>query len=67
MGMHYTHRNDTASAPWRYAMDEPIVLEAGQDAPAVNAAITGGGTFDLSEHLGQWVVIYFFPRSNTPG
>lgn len=67
MGMHYTHRNDTASALWRNAMSEPIVLEVGQDAPAVEGAITGGGTFKMEDERGKWVVIYFFPRSNTPG
>ncbi len=28
---------------------------------------TGGATFRLSEHKGQAVVIYFYPKDNTPG
>jgi len=36
-------------------------------APPIHAPITGGGDFDLAAHLGSWVVVYFFPRANTPG
>jgi peroxiredoxin Q/BCP len=28
---------------------------------------TGGGTFRLSEKLGKTLVLYFYPRDNTPG
>ena len=28
---------------------------------------TGGGTFRLSEHRGKKLVIYFYPKDNTPG
>jgi peroxiredoxin Q/BCP len=48
-------------------MPEPVVLEVGNEAPAFSAEITGGGTFDLSGQRGRWVVVYFFPRANTPG
>jgi peroxiredoxin len=41
--------------------------EVGEVAPPIKAATTTGGTFDLSEHLGEFVVIYFYPRANTPG
>lgn len=47
--------------------NEQQVPEAGEAAPAIHAEITGGGTFDLSEHRGSWVVVYFYPRANTPG
>ena len=26
-----------------------------------------GGTFRLSEHKGEAVVLYFYPKDNTPG
>ncbi|MGB4592547.1 MAG: redoxin domain-containing protein [Coriobacteriia bacterium] len=39
----------------------------GDAAPAIDAPITGDGRFVLSEHTGKWVVVYFFPRANTPG
>jgi thioredoxin-dependent peroxiredoxin len=28
---------------------------------------TGGGTFRLSEHRGQKLVLYFYPKDHTPG
>jgi peroxiredoxin Q/BCP len=28
---------------------------------------TGGATFRLSEHLGKKLVLYFYPKDNTPG
>ena len=28
---------------------------------------TGGGTFRLSEHAGRTVVVYFYPKDDTPG
>ena len=28
---------------------------------------TGGGTFRLSGHLGKKLVLYFYPKDNTPG
>lgn len=43
------------------------IPEEGAAAPAIVAEVTGGGTFDLSAHRGQWVVVYFYPRANTPG
>ena len=39
----------------------------GEQAPPVEAAMTGGGTFDLANERGRWVAIYFYPRANTPG
>lgn len=48
-------------------MPDSVTPEAGQSAPPIEASITGGGTFRLSDHLGEWVVVYFYPRANTPG
>ena len=48
-------------------MTESVMPAVGARAPALRAVTATGETFDLSEHLGQWVVVYFFPRSNTPG
>ncbi len=31
------------------------------------AALATGGTFKLDEHRGQPVVLYFYPKDNTPG
>jgi thioredoxin-dependent peroxiredoxin len=32
-----------------------------------SAPTNGGGTFKLSENLGKIVVLYFYPKDNTPG
>jgi peroxiredoxin len=49
-------------------MDESkVTLAAGDAAPQIDADITQGGLFDLSLERGKWVVVYFFPRSGTPG
>ena len=48
-------------------MAEITIPAVGQSAPPIDAPITGGGTFALSDHLGTWVVVYFYPRANTPG
>jgi peroxiredoxin Q/BCP len=41
--------------------------QAGQQAPEIDAELTGGGRFRLSDQRGHWVVLYFYPRANTPG
>jgi len=49
-------------------MSGPAALpEVGAPAPQIDEPITGGGRFVLSEHRGAWVVVYFYPRANTPG
>jgi hypothetical protein len=39
----------------------------GDPAPAVDAPTATGGHFSLAEQSGKWVVVYFYPRANTPG
>jgi len=39
----------------------------GLAVPDFSAAATGGSTFRLSAALGKSVVLYFYPRDNTPG
>ncbi len=48
-------------------MAEAHIPAVGEVAPPISAATTGGGSFDLSAQLGKWVVVYFYPRANTPG
>jgi thioredoxin-dependent peroxiredoxin len=48
-------------------MSDPVDLNVGDEAPAIASSITGGGDFDLAEQRGRWVVVYFYPRANTPG
>ena len=41
--------------------------QAGDEAPRIDAELSGGGRFLLSGQRGRWVVVYFYPRANTPG
>lgn len=42
-------------------------LEAGQPAPTFSATDQDGATVSLEDLRGKWVVLYFYPRDNTPG
>ena len=42
-------------------------LEAGQMAPDFEAKIETGETIKLSDYKGKKVVLYFYPKDNTPG
>ena len=44
-----------------------IRLTAGDIAPDFNLPADGGETLKLSDFRGQNVVLYFYPRDNTPG
>jgi len=44
-----------------------IRLKEGDKAPAFTAATHGGGRVSLSDFKGKQVVLYFYPRDNTPG
>jgi peroxiredoxin Q/BCP len=43
------------------------MLEAGQPAPAFELPDHDGEPVSLSEYRGQRVVLYFYPRADTPG
>lgn len=45
----------------------PPVLKIGAQAPNFTAALGSGGQFTLSEHRGQNIVLYFYPRAFSPG
>ena len=42
-------------------------LSVGDTAPDVGGEIWPEGSVQLSDYRGQWVIIYFYPRDNTPG
>ena len=49
-------------------MDDRFTMpDVGETAPDIDHDATGDGRFRLSEQRGTWVVVYFFPRANTPG
>ncbi len=41
--------------------------EISQPAPAFDVPVTGGGTVSLESLKGSKVVLYFYPRDDTPG
>lgn len=43
------------------------MLKEGETAPDIKLVTDTGAPFDLSEARGKKVVLYFFPRANTPG
>lgn len=43
------------------------MLEAGMKAPEFSLKDQHGNTVSLSDFLGKKVVLYFYPRDNTPG
>ena len=43
------------------------MLEIGQPAPEFSALDQNGNTLSLSQYRGKKVVLYFYPRDNTPG
>ena len=43
------------------------MIEEGKKAPAFNLESSDGGKLRLSTLQGKWVVLYFYPRYNTPG
>ena len=44
-----------------------MTLEIGQPAPDFTLATDGGGTVSLSALAGKCVVLYFYPKDDTPG
>jgi peroxiredoxin Q/BCP len=44
-----------------------MALTVGMDAPAFTAKDTHGKTVSLSDFAGKTVVLYFYPKDDTPG
>lgn len=43
------------------------MIEVGKKAPAFTLPDQDGNTVALADLAGQWVVLYFYPRDDTPG
>src|SRR5262245_57495876 len=43
------------------------MIDEGKKAPAFTLASTGGTKVRLSDLEGKWVVLYFYPKDDTPG
>ena len=48
-------------------MAKDLKLKEGDVAPAFSAATSGGGRVSLADFKGKNVVLYFYPRDDTPG
>jgi peroxiredoxin Q/BCP len=47
---------------------EPVLkLKVGDKAPAFTVATNGGGSISLADYMGKHVVLYFYPKDDTPG
>lgn len=44
-----------------------MTLDMGDKAPGFRLPADGGGECDLSDYAGKPVVLYFYPRDDTPG
>lgn len=42
-------------------------MQLGKKVPAFSGPVTGGKTFKLADAAGRKLVLYFYPRDNTPG
>lgn len=49
------------------AYEPQLRLREGDPAPDFSAAVSGGGTASLDEFRGKHLVLYFYPRDDTPG
>lgn len=47
--------------------DQHVIRQPGDVAPDIEAETATGEHFSLAAQRGKWVVVYFFPRANTPG
>ena len=45
----------------------PVTLETGNKAPAFDMPTDGGGRVRLADYAGRTVVLYFYPKADTPG
>ena len=44
-----------------------LKLKVGDPAPAFTVATSGGGKISLADYLGKNVILYFYPKDDTPG
>ena len=49
------------------ALGPNITLKEGDDAPTFTAVTNGGGKVSLKEFKGKHVVLFFYPKDDTPG
>ena len=47
--------------------DDMVKVKLGKKVPDFTATATNDSVFSLSENMGKNIVIYFYPKDNTPG
>jgi thioredoxin-dependent peroxiredoxin len=57
----------SSTGPTRIAAVEKADLSEGAKAPEFRLPRDGGGTVSLSEYSGKKLVLFFYPRADTPG
>ncbi len=48
-------------------LEPKLKLAVGDPAPEFTAPASGGRELSLTQFRGQWVVLYFYPKDDTPG
>src|ERR1700722_18118643 len=49
------------------AIELNLKLKEGDQAPAFTAMTNGGGKISLADYKGKNVILYFYPKDDTPG
>lgn len=49
------------------AKEIQLTLKEGDKAPTFTVATSGGGKLSLADYKGQNVILYFYPKDDTPG
>ncbi len=50
-----------------FAKNQPVLLAVGDKAPNFSLKDQNGKVRKLSDYSGQRLVVYFFPKADTPG
>ena len=50
-----------------FGQSQAGTIEVGQDAPAFTLVDQNGMSHSLQDYVGRWVVLYFYPKNDTPG
>jgi len=53
--------------PGLFCYYEGMILKVGQTAPEFTLQDQGGTERSLKEYRGAWVLLYFYPKDDTPG
>jgi peroxiredoxin Q/BCP len=59
--------NPSATTAAKPSTPSAGLLESGADAPAIEAVAHDGTTVKLADYKGKPVVVYFYPKDDTPG